>query len=260
MEFQSRAEVEYVGRAGAKLEAGRAFFLNEFWLYLEPDDTAFTPHWQDGFWESWITKWVSQQFKDHTMFWDIGANVGYYSMFAAANGLIVMAFEPQQDLCDYINLSAMANKFDTPVIVLPRALSDRAGEINLMKPEGHSGAAYISEQTDAPDEAHKWVSETVMTKTLDGLFPNALPGSHLMKMDAEGAEPKIWEGMQGFLRRNSVTIFMEWQPDRYDDAAGFADKLLEFDVSLIDYAGNERPVTKEELLSATDWITIVVRN
>lgn len=260
MEFQSRAEVEYVGRAGAKLEGDKAYFLNEFWLYLEPDDTAFTPHWVDGFWESWITKWVSQQFKGHKMFWDIGANVGYYSMFAASNGLTVVAFEPQPELCDYISLSAMANEFSVPVMVLPRALSDHDGYLNLIKPEGHSGAAYISKTTDAPDEVHNWSHVSVPVRRLDDLFPNALPGPHLMKMDAEGAEPAIWRGMQGFLERNDVTIFMEWQPDRYDDAPGFADELLAHQVTMIDYAGNEVPVTKEQLLTATDWITIVVRN
>jgi FkbM family methyltransferase len=261
MEFQSREEVEYTGRAGAEYDGDKARFLNEFWLYLEEDDDAFTPHWSDGFWEAWITKWASQQFKEHKMFWDIGANVGYYTMMAAASGLPVIAFEPQEDVADLVTRSASENNFDVPVYVCKVALSDKNGDVKMLRPGGHSGAAYIDDSAMTPAEGYEWSTLTVPTRRLDDLVNGTMPGPHLIKIDAEGAEPEIWKGMRRFVENNDVTIFMEWSADRYRDAETFADELLgNYTVTMIDFAGNEGPVSREQMLSQSDWITIVIRN
>src|SRR5687768_3096220 len=140
MEYSTRAEVERIGRAGVAWYqvdgATVARGLSSFWLYCEKDDTAFTPWMKsDGFWEAWITRWVSNQFPSHDHFIDVGANVGYYSMMAAKAGLHVTAYEPNPVVADLLERAAKRNRVE---INLQRvALSNRAGKKKLVVPEGH---------------------------------------------------------------------------------------------------------------------------
>jgi FkbM family methyltransferase len=250
MRFESRRELETIARVGAKMvsdEHGlRARYLSSFWLYVEADDQAFTPHWQDGFWESWVSVWMSQQFEKHETFIDIGANVGYYSMMAAKAGLSVKAFEPNQEVSKMLHRTAIINRTDVDIYNL--ALSDEAGYADLSVPDGHSGGGHLVD------------GKTVRVETLDMFNYRRDWFDPLIKIDAEGAEPKIWAGMQKFLStREDWCVTLEWDKSRFD-AEVFADQLLDGNtVSLIDYDGCEPHISREQLLSIPDLRMIVVR-
>ena len=254
MRFYTRDNVENVGRAGASYDGIKARFLNTFWLYLEPDDRAFTPHWSDGFWEAWITVWMDRELDFADVFVDVGANVGYYSFMAASVGITTIAFEPQKHLVELLNKSEWDNK-TACIQIYDVALSDKTGHVNLSAPTGHSGAGSII--GDVGDNSH---SEQVFTITFDELTKHYKTGRNwLIKIDAEGAEPQIWAGMKEFRSKHDATIILEWAPSRYEDAGQFADELLEYDVTRVDYDGNEQPVTKESLMAIVDFEMIVVR-
>jgi FkbM family methyltransferase len=249
MRYESRRELEAIARAGAKMvqdERGlRARYLASFWLYVEPEDKAFTIHWQDGFWESWVSVWMSQQFESHDTFIDIGANVGYYSMMAATAGLKTIAFEPNPAVAKMIENSKFVNRKNLELLEL--ALADKPGHASLEIPEGHSGGAHLVE------------GKTVKVETLDSFTRMKWPNP-LIKIDAEGAEPLIWAGMQKFLAKGSHwCVTLEWDRNRYD-AEAFADQLLDGNtVSLIDFDGCEPHISREQLLSIPDLRMIVVR-
>lgn len=253
MIYLSRDDVERIGRAGASYDGQKARWLSSFWLHLEPQDTAFTPHWMEGYWESWITKWVSTELPNNDMFIDVGANVGYYTFMAASTGIPVIAYEPNPDVYALLEKSATENSFRTPVVMCNAALSDKFGSVTLSVPEGHSGAGSIAADMDGS------VHYTVPCGRLDQQGIQEEYQRILIKVDAEGAEPQIWAGMSG-LRNRKLTVFLEWAPSRYEDAGAFADELLQYNVSLINYQGIEEPIQKHHLLGVQDWITIVVRN
>ena len=74
----------------------------------------------------------------------------------------------------------------------------------------------------------------------------------LVKIDAEGAERSIWQGMARLLaRRAPLTAFVEFTPDRYADAPGFLRRLLEtgFSLSIVDADGEVRPVAFDAVLA-----------
>lgn len=260
MRYFSRDEVEKIGRAGGRMwqrEDGTAFrFLSNFWLYVEENDTAFTPHGLDGFWEAWITKWVSQQLDDNDLFLDVGANVGYYSMMAAKHGLDVIAFEPNPELAEFVIRGARLNRL--PIIVESIALSNFSGETTLVVPNGHSGGASmmggISDRIEQSDKRFN-----VQVEPLD--YFNISNKNILIKIDAEGAEPDIWAGMQKFWKANNCTVFLEWEDSRFDTSA-FAQSLFGDDniVGMIDFAGDERRFDNYlQLAGMKGFHTIVVR-
>jgi FkbM family methyltransferase len=249
MKYSSRAEVERIGRAGCvwylEDDAVVARVLSSFWLYCEAEDTAFTPWMKsDGFWEAWITTWMSQQFETNDHFIDVGANVGYYSMMAAKAGLHVTAYEPNPDVADLLERAVAKNR--VMVDVQRVALSNRGGKKKLFVPEGHSGGAHFDAK-----------GIDVKAATLDRT--NAMVGQNiLMKIDAEGAEPLIWAGSKDTRAHNNVTTILEWDARRFD-ADKFADELFQHRVSLVNYEGRESIVDREFLVNSQELHMIVVR-
>ena len=96
---------------------------------------------------------------------------------------------------------------------------------------------------------------------------DALRDADFIKIDTEGAEDAVWRGMAGLLRRNRpLTVFMEFTPARYGDAAGFLDAILadRFALHRIDYFDPEVvvPTTREAVLSAPpheDQMLVLIR-
>lgn len=252
MKYFSREEVEKIGRAGVMTRVDDDYtycrVLSLFWLACEPDDTAFTPHMKhDGFWEAWNTKWVSQELDDHDLFLDIGANVGYYAMLAASHGLETYAFEPNPFVRDFLMAGVKENHLDDKVFVSHYALSNYQGDAFLSVPEFHSGAGSFS------DSGLK-IEAITADQFLDGMSGREI----LIKCDAEGAEPEIWEGLQQTLETNKCTIFLEWDGRRYK--TDFAKVLGSYPLARINDEGSEDVISEQELANMNDLYTVVVRN
>lgn len=263
MKYFSRDEVERIGQAGSyrlDTQDGAAYrYLSSFWLYVEPNDLAFTPHGPSGYWEAWVTKWMSQEFDNHDLFIDVGANVGYYSLMAAKHGITTFAVEPQERLCEMIKKSCSLNNIGIGVNNL--ALSDHSGYMTLVVPDGHSGGAWLMTDGLHNEAISPLIRQEVEVNTLDYSFSGS-GRKILMKIDAEGAEPQIIAGGKNFFMRNNVTVALEWYAGRWDDADRFAKELYALSpdgLSVIDYDGNERPVTPDELVASRELEMVVVR-
>lgn len=254
MKYFSREEVEQIGRSGGRLleEEGMppAYrYLSSYWLYVEEDDEAFTPHGPTGYWESWITVWLSQQFDDHDEFIDVGANVGYYTLMGAKHGISTTAFEPNPEVCDLLKKSLAKNRV-TNTIAVPYALGAEEGRMKLNVPERHSGGAYLTDGGDT------------RVIPLDH-FSKTLPDSILIKMDAEGFEPNIWAGMTEILATRRVTVCLEWDSQRWpNNGEGFANELFKQPfVGLLQWDGTEQQFTLPSQATSLQGLqTVIVKN
>ena len=257
MKYFTRDEVERIGRAGVRSEQHPDGILcrimSSCWLWCESDDKAFTPWMKsDGFWEAWITKWMSEQFDGVDRFIDVGANVGYYTMLAAASNVPnVAAIEPNPRVRGLLEKSLDTNRF-SDVSVIENAMSNRSGKGNIVIPLGHSGGAYVG--IGEPDME----SVAISISTLDKEFSDVSDEKILIKIDAEGLEPKIWAGMKKLRERNDVITILEWDGRRYDGKK-FAEDLYTNSVYLVDYDGSEVPLEESRLLSMTGLHMVVVR-
>ena len=256
-----RVYVEAQGRRGAGIIDSVGDYhwvkvLNEFEMYVHKDDKSVSPHLiNEGFWESWITAWVKNNVNAGKVFFDIGANTGYYSFAAMAAGAIVHAFEPNPVYAKMLEATKDRNQLGGLFRISEYALSDWNGEAILHIPTELHGSASLSEIVPG----YETTEVSVAVRSLDEVArPGA--GKHLVKIDAEGEEEKILRGMRQFINDAipSPTIMMEYTPGAYSRYF-LADLFHEWDVTWINHGGYEGSVSPEGLMNQTDWIMLVLR-
>lgn len=121
------------------------------------------------------------------VFWDVGANLGYFALLAAAalkNTGQVLAFEPQPSAFASLTENISLNPF-TNIKPCQVAASDREGEAILYSAKGQpDGRANLFQAGAGQTE-----STRVRTVTLDGWRrQQGLASPDFIKMDVEGAE------------------------------------------------------------------------
>jgi FkbM family methyltransferase len=201
--------------------------LSRYKIYLDTRDIGIAPNiLMDGYWESWITKFIAQQVKPGMVCIDAGANFGYYSLvlaeLAGKEGKCI-AVEPNSYLCRLMSHTNKVNEFHFEIV--SSALADTHGEVTLSIPALYWGGATIrSEKVD--DEV---ITEQVGMITMDSLIDQFhLRQVDFIKMDCEGVEPLIFKGMEKILNKNpSLKMVMEYSPFMYKDAAAFTDFLFQ---------------------------------
>jgi FkbM family methyltransferase len=127
------------------------------------------------------------------VFYDIGANIGYYSLLAARNGARVIAFEPHPVTSALLRRNAAANGL--AVELLEIAAGEGEGEVLLSSPPGDHGAARISAE-----------GIPVRVARIDALD---LPAPTFVKIDVEGFERQVISGLAGVLRAHRPVVISE---------------------------------------------------
>jgi FkbM family methyltransferase len=152
----------------------------------------------DSFWskEPETLEWI-KDFADGDTFFDIGANVGVYSLYCAAvhRWCKVFAFEPDAKnfarLQENIEANAYAN-----IVAAQYAVSDRPGVGVFAEASpiiGSSGGQY--DQGLCNGQAHYHVSAV----TVDILADLYGPPQHV-KIDIDGQEARVVRGMRNILK------------------------------------------------------------
>lgn len=202
--------------------------LTRYKLYIDTRDKSLTPHFiMDGFWETWLTKCLASVIKPGDTCIDIGANFGYYSVLMSAlasdKGQTI-AIEPNPAVCKLLRSSAGINSPGFRVAEV--AVSNTNGHVVLNIPQTLFGDASIIDRIDGKKEKRKKVKvEAIM---LDELIERmAITKVDVIKMDVEGAEPMVFEGMKRTIENNpGIKIIIEYSPYLYSDAKSFTEYLF----------------------------------
>jgi FkbM family methyltransferase len=164
--------------------------------------------------------------------YDIGANLGFFSLVGAR--LVgpegrVYAFEPAPENAEAIRRNAEMNLLEN-IVVIPRAVSSRRGSARLQIVDDQSWSR-LEEFGEHPDTERLLEVETV---TLDELVGAAeLPPPALVKIDVEGAELAVLEGMRATIKEHRPAIVCEL----HETGQGFADAMAEHSYRLINLEG-----------------------
>lgn len=154
------------------------------------------PRWEHSLWEGTyepVTQQLMERFcEPGVVFFDVGANFGYYSMLATRNGAQVIAFEPDPALAENLLLHTKLNGLQDRIQLQRIAVFSRAGEVYL-DPAGENtahGSAHVRTSA-APENGTVCVPCT----TLDD-FIRSHPAPGLLKIDVEGAESEVLKGAE----------------------------------------------------------------
>ena len=122
-----------------------------------------------------------------TLFLDIGANFGYYSLFVARFGARrCISFEPNPILIDRIKENVELNEFTNKISIGPYALSDKTGVVSLRIPKNGLGSSAIGKKICSNNIID--VQQTTLKKALQE-FKEVYPD--IIKIDVEGLEDKV---------------------------------------------------------------------
>ncbi len=142
--------------------------------------------------------------------YDIGGWEGVYSLFfARAVGSTgkVHVFEPHPDNARRIIENVHLNDFSN-VFVHQLALGRRGGQAVLCVPRGLTGRGWLRESCEDCDAQH--VCYEVAVASLDEYVNRCrLPMPQFIKVDVEGAELAVLEGMSGVLAAHAPRLFIE---------------------------------------------------
>ena len=127
---------------------------------------------------------------------DIGANIGNHTLFLAAHGIRVIAFEANSDLCHLLDKSIKANGFSDLVTVHNLGLGGAYGTASLPEQSpGNLGGWHLHAGTD------------IKVVPLDSFtFPEKISA---VKIDVERWEPFVFAGGKNTFLTHSPDIYCE---------------------------------------------------
>ena len=160
-----------------------------------------------------IIEWLNQNLRDHDVFFDVGANIGLYSLYAAKlkATCAVYAFEPESQnfsrLCKNIVLNKLGN-----IVPCGVALSDQVAFdlFNVYDLRPGSALHSLGELSGFRLESDAVVlRQGVISITLDAMVTKyGLPQPSLLKIDVDGIEEKILDGAEVVLKSERLRSIM----------------------------------------------------
>ncbi len=161
------------------------------------------------------------------LFWDIGANIGFYSLLMRENFSKIMAVEPNAETA--ATLRRRIRGVDN-IEVLEIALSNASGPVNFYTRKdkfsipgfnnrnGSDSLVSRVEYKSARDPSNdRVVEKRPSVQVLQRRFDELSAGSvDLVKIDVEGAEFLVLEGMRNSLQNRSVKGIMVELHNRED--------------------------------------------
>jgi FkbM family methyltransferase len=172
--------------------------------------------WHGGFHRFEYTDIFIRLIKKVTAFYDIGANIGYYSLLAAMENekIRIVGFEPATGPLFYFKENVRINSFNN-IKVESIALSHKEGEIEFYEIKNKK-YRYLEHNlggesnTGSKTTGRNFVLNRVKTSTLDNYV--SITGERnldLIKMDTEGTENLILENSDFVLREMKPIVICE---------------------------------------------------
>lgn len=161
-----------------------------------------------GKYEAEFVDLLMDRIKPTDVFYDIGANAGYFSVIASKiikQPNSIVAFEPVPYLYEIIKHHSDVNEVKN-VNVFPYAISDKTGTVEFSNMDKTGGNTYISESTIFKNSNTLQVKSTSLDDFLKN-NPEFKPPT-ILKIDAEGAEYDVLEGAKQTLKDHKPLIFL----------------------------------------------------
>lgn len=222
-----------------------------FSLYSDMNDTVSDQLTLHGVYEPGVTAVMRAVLRPGMTAIDVGAHVGYFTLLACS--LVgpagrVIAFEPERRNFALLDANIRRNDF-RHALLYHQAVTNRPGQITMHVAQKSTHHTIVQAPSDPSAIA---VEATSLDVTLAAL---GWPAVHLIKIDAEGAELFVLEGMGEVADRNpDLRLIVEFTPGNLERLGRSPENLLTwlrargFRLSLIDDTyGRWRPWRDRDL-------------
>lgn len=182
-----------------------------------------------GIHEPNLTGWMRRQLRGGDVLVDVGAHIGYYTLLGSR--LVgtrggVIAVEPSPRALHALNANVNRNGAMN-VRVIHAAAGARRETVTIYRtPEMNQGLANLRPD---PDVSTVPEAEVAAAPLFDMLTPTEVARVRVVKVDAEGAEGDVVEGMRPLLAsgRRDLEVVVEVSPDRLTARGGSPARLFE---------------------------------
>ena len=156
-------------------------------------------------------RWI-ESFAHGATLWDIGANIGLYSIYAAkVRNCKVVAFEPSVFCLEFLARNIWMNKVQEQVTIVPNPLCDisKANILTLNSRDwGESSSSFGTTLDQDGKEIDASFDYSILGLTIDEAISKLnLPVPQHIKIDVDGIEPLILAGGTQTLKQvESVSV------------------------------------------------------
>ena len=164
----------------------------------------------DKEWEPFESQLILRAIHSAQAFFDIGANIGYYTLLASAAGgvdLQIMSFEPDDENYEILqeNIDNLENH---NIKAYKAALGAESTSARILKSANNFGDHSIILASELED------AKAIPVLSIDQLIEEGIQRPDLIKVDTQGAEIDILIGMREYLTHLGVNdlIFIEFWP------------------------------------------------
>ena len=168
-------------------------------------DTYFTK-------EPETIQWIDRfEKKENLIFWDIGANIGLYSIYCSLKipNSTTIAFEPSSSNLRVLSRNISINNLDNHIKIVPIPLTNKKNTFQQMNEERFiegGGLNFFGEKVDF--DKKKFIPKmkyNLLGTTMNYFIENSiLDIPDYIKMDVDGTEHLILEGGDKFLNNEKV--------------------------------------------------------
>ncbi len=197
-----------------------------FLMELDARDYVTAHILADSIYEPTITSLTTGLLKEGAVFVDVGANVGYYTLLASvlvgAGGMVV-AIEPNPDTVERLRRNIRLNKF-TNIFTVPVAATETEQYLEFFEADvSNTGKSSLSSKN-----ARSSKSAVVRGIPLDEIIQgHNIQRVDLVKIDVEGAELRVLQGMSAIMETFRPTIITELFPELLANLGASVDQVAE---------------------------------
>lgn len=160
--------------------------------------------------EPWTTAWI-ESIPPEGVFYDVGANVGSYTLIAAVRGVRTVAIEPGFNNYATLCRNALRNQALHRLITFPVALANKTGLVWLdYNSVAQGGASHtLGSPTPVHFSTHRQLVQTWRLDDLIAMFHLAPPTHIKIDVDGDGrVEMAVFAGMADTLRTAGLVSLM----------------------------------------------------
>ena len=188
---------------------------------------------------------ILKSIKKDFVFFDIGANTGWYSMLAALSGESkIISFEPVKEHLECLTQTIFLNKLENRITVSDFAISDTKGEAEILL--AGTGSSLEGSFLEKAEGGVRKIKITTLDSYVEN---NKISSPDFIKIDIEGHEYKALIGAKNTISTSLPILFIEIAYTLKNINRKFINPNYKETFSLLDSLGYQTYIVKKDTIA-----------